>query len=75
MKVLIKIVGVLRRKEWENRTRNDRLGQDLKVGLVEEVARIWFGYVQCMNNSYLPKKLLYASKGGIRSRGGPQRRY
>lgn len=60
MKVFRTISGVSRRDQWENRIANENIRDDLKVNLVEEVAKksrlTWYGHVDRMADFRLPKK-------------------
>lgn len=79
MNVLRMIAGTSRRDQWENRISNDDIRTSLCVNSVDEAARInrlrWFGQVQRMDDSRLPKKVLNEEVIGIRSRGRPRRRF
>lgn len=79
MKVLRAISGVSRRDQWDNRIRNKKVREDLNVESIEEAARKsrlrWFGHVQRMNESRLPKLILNAEVNGQRGSGRPRRRF
>lgn len=79
MRVLRMISRLSRRDHWENRIRNERIREDLNVESIDEAAgksRLgWFGHVQRMNESRLPKLILNAETNDPSSRGRPRRRY
>ena len=79
MKVLRMISRVSRRDQWENRIRNERIREDLNVDSIDEAARKsrlrWFGHVQRMNESRLPKLILNAEANGPKGIDRPRRRY
>jgi hypothetical protein len=79
MRVLRSIAKVNRREQWDNHIRNDDIRENLGVRSVEEAARVsrlrWYGHVQRMGNSRLPKRILNAQVPGVRPRGRPRRRF
>jgi len=79
MRILKSIAKVNRREQWDNHIRNDDFRENLGVTSVEKAARVsrlrWYGHVQRMGNSRLPKRILNAQVPGVRPRGRPRRRF
>ena len=76
MNVLRMVAKTSRKQQWDEYIRNeDRLG----VTSVEEAVRVsrlrWFGHVQRMQDSRLPKRIMSAEVQGNRGRGRPRRRF
>lgn len=77
MNVLNMISGVSRKIQWEERAKNERISDGLNVDSIGEAARKsilkWFGHVQRMNDSCLPKLIWNAKVNEPIGRGRPRR--